>query len=222
MSVTKTEFKRIFTEAVAQEFGHIPDADAIAHTFSQTFLRKKEKLIKNTRKTAWYWVNTAAKRAAVIVLLMVVLFSAAMSVEAIRTPVVTFFTELYEKYILMVYEGDGREEIEQEYGFSQLPEGFEIVDKISNPAVVIITLENANGEMIVLDQAAISGEDNVIDNEQGTVTEVMLGDLPVVVYEHKNGVNKLISWVYDGYIFTLTHYGELPVDVLLKIVETIK
>ncbi len=220
MSVTKAEFKQIFTAAVAQEFCHVPGEDAIVHTFSETFLRRKEKLIKNTRKTTWYWVNTAAKRAAVIVLLMAMLFSVAMSVEAIRTPVVTFFTELYEKYILMVYEGDGRKEIEREYGFSQLPEGYELVDRISSPAGVVITLENTDGEMIILDQVIISGNDNAIDNEQGTVTQTTVGDISIVVYE--SGQTKLISWVYDGYAFTLTHYGDLPADALMKLVETIE
>lgn len=223
MSVTKAEFKQIFTAAVAQEFCHIPGEDAIVHTFSEAFLRRKEKLIKNTRKTTWYWVNTAAKRAAVIVLLLAMLFSVAMSVEAIRDPVITFFTEYYKEYFLMVYEGEGRGEIEHAYGFSQLPKGYEIKDVVSNPACVIITLENAEGEMIIFDQGVTRGsKDNAIDNEYGRVTEILYGDLPVVAYEHEEGVTKMISWVYDGYAFTLTHYGKLPITYLLDLIKVIE
>lgn len=223
MSVTKAEFKQIFTAAVAQEFCHIPGEDAIVHTFSETFLRRKEKLIKNTRKTTWYWVNTAAKRAAVIVLLLAMLFSVAMSVEAIRDPVITFFTEYYKEYFLMVYEGEGRGEIEHAYGFSQLPKGYEITEVVSNPACVIITLENAEGEWIHLVQGVTKGaKDNAVDNEQGKVTEVLVGDLPVVVYEGKNGVDKLIFWVYDGYAFTIDHCGKLPMTYLLDLIKVIE
>ena len=182
MSVTKAEFKQIFTAAVAQEFCHIPGAEKISYTFSQAFLRRKEKLIKNTRKTTWYWVNTAAKRAAVIVLLLAMLFSVAMSVEAIRDPVVTFFTELYEKYILIVFEGDGYKEIEQEYGFTQLPEGYEIVDVARAPAIVITTLQDAQDNLLVLEQSIAEGDGPTVDNEQGVVTQVSIGETSVLVY----------------------------------------
>lgn len=218
MSVTRAEFKRIFTEAVAQEYCHIPSEDAIAHTFSQTFLRKKEKLIKNTQKTAWYWVNTAAKRAAVIVLLMAMLFSAAMSVEAIRDPVVSFFTEVYEKYILVVYEGEGRKQIEYEYGFSQLPDGYYVISKVSNPAGVSTILKGPKYS-ITLTQNIISSNSG-IDNEHGTITQVTVNEMPVLVYEY--GINKMIIWFFDGYEFTLTHYGEIPVETLLELIKTIK
>ena len=223
MSVTKAEFKQIFTAAVAQEFCHIPGTEKISYTFSKAFLRKKEKLIKNTRKTTWYWVNTAAKRAAVIVLLLAMLFSIAMSVEAIRDPVITFFTEYYEEYFLMVYEGEGRGEIEHAYGFSQLPKGYEITEVVSNPAGVIITLENTEGETIIFDQGVTRwAKDNAISNEHGRVTEILYGDLPVVAYEHEEGVSKLISWVYDGYVFMITHHGKLPITYLLDLIKVIE
>ena len=220
MSVTKAEFKQIFTAAVAQEFCHIPGENAIVHTFSETFLRRKEKLIKNTRKTTWYWVNTAAKRAAVIVLLMAMLFSVAMSVEAIRTPVVTFFTELYEKYILLVFEGDGHKEIEKEYGFTQLPEGYEIVDVARAPAIVITTLQDAQDNLLVLEQSIAEGDGPTVDNEQGVVTQVSIGETPVLVYEAAG--TKGLLWTRDGYFFSLFSFGDMQINNLLTLVETIK
>ena len=220
MSVTKAEFKQIFTAAVAQEFCHIPGENAIVHTCSETFLRRKEKLIKNTRKTTWYWVNTAAKRAAVIVLLMAMLFSVAMSVEAIRTPVVTFFTELYEKYILIVFEGDGHKEIEKEYGFTQLPEGYEIVDVARAPAIVITTLQDAQDNLLVLEQSIAEGDGPTVDNEQGVVTQVSIGETPVLVYEAAG--TKGLLWTRDGYFFSLFSFGDMQINNLLTLVETIK
>ena len=220
MSVTKAEFKQIFTAAVAQEFCHIPGEDAIVHTFSETFLRRKEKLIKNTRKTTWYWVNTAAKRAAVIVLLLAMLFSVAMSVEAIRTPVVTFFTELYEKYILIVFEGDGHKEIEKEYGFTQLPEGYEIVDVARAPAIVITTLQDAQDNLLVLEQSIAEGDGPTVDNEQGVVTQVSIGETSVFVYEAAG--TKGLLWTRNGYFFSLFSFGDMQINNLLTLVETIK
>ena len=220
MSVTKAEFKQIFTAAVAQEFCHIPGAEKISYTFSQAFLRRKEKLIKNTRKTTWYWVNTAAKRAAVIVLLLAMLFSVAMSVEAIRDPVVTFFTELYEKYILIVFEGDGYKEIEQEYGFTQLPEGYEIVDVARAPAIVITTLQDAQDNLLVLEQSIAEGDGPTVDNEQGVVTQVSIGETSVLVYEAAG--TKGLLWTRDGYFFSLFSFGDMQINNLLTLVETIK
>ena len=220
MSVTKAEFKQIFTAAVAQEFCHIPGAEKISYTFSQAFLRRKEKLIKNTRKTTWYWVNTAAKRAAVIVLLLAMLFSVAMSVEAIRDPVVTFFTELYEKYILIVFEGDGYKEIEQEYGFTQLPEGYEIVDVARAPAIVITTLQDAQDNLLVLEQSIAEGDGPTVDNEQGVVTQVSIGETSVLVYEAAG--TKGLLWTRNGYFFSLFSFGDMQINNLLTLVETIK
>lgn len=220
MSVTKAEIKQVFTAAVAREFCYIPAENEIEHTFSSTYLQKKEKLIKNTRKTTWYWVNTAAKRAAVIVLLMLALFSVAMSVEAIRTPVVTFFTEIYEKYVLVVYKSNGHRAIEYEYSFSELPEGYEIIGKSSNPAAVITQLWDRRGNTITLVQSVMGGDGIKIDNEQGIVTEMIVGDLPVLVYEHSS--TKSVFWTLNGYAFSIDHHGNMATEALIALIKTIE
>ena len=153
-------------------------------------------------------------------LLMAMLFSVAMSVEAIRTPVVTFFTELYEKYILIVFEGDGHKEIEQEYGFTQLPEGYEIVDVARAPAIVITTLQDAQDNLLVLEQSIAEGDGPTVDNEQGVVTQVSIGETSVLVYEAAG--TKGLLWTRNGYFFSLFSFGDMQINNLLTLVETIK
>ncbi|HOB36923.1 MAG TPA: hypothetical protein PKX71_04540 [Candidatus Avimonas sp.] len=62
------------------------------------FENKMRKLIQNQKRSYWKYINTATKRVAVIMLAIVITFASAMSVKAIREPVVNTIVEIYEKF----------------------------------------------------------------------------------------------------------------------------
>lgn len=99
MSMTKAEFKKAFREAASYEFRGVPRDDSqIQYKFSAEFEQKIAKLIQKEKSFFWHFVNTASKRAAVIILVFVILFTTACSVKAIREPIVRFLIEVYETF----------------------------------------------------------------------------------------------------------------------------
>ena len=50
------------------EFSHIPKDGDINYTFSEEYIRNKEKLIKKLGHSYWKFINTVAKKAAVIIM----------------------------------------------------------------------------------------------------------------------------------------------------------
>ena len=71
--------------------------------FSDKFEARMRKLIRRQKKPYYRFVNTAMKRVAVIFVAVVLAFSAMMSVEAIRTPVINFFIEIYERFTAVTF-----------------------------------------------------------------------------------------------------------------------
>ena len=221
MSMTKAEFQEAFRNLITAEFCDVPtDENCIRLVFSERFEKRMDKLVRSTERICWNWVNTAAKRAAVIALIVLALLSSAMSVKAIREPVITFFTEIYEKYIDLSFVGDTSETIEREYALTHIPSGFSLIDKQSTTTSIMTTYKSADGNLLMLDQTITAAIDTSIDNERGTVTNTSVGEIPVLIYEAEDLV--LVSWAYDSYYFTLVHYGQIDPNAMLEIVQGVK
>lgn len=217
----KSAFHATLRAAAAQEFAGIPQEDAIDHVFTPTFESRMARLVKLEKRRLWHWVNTAGKRAAAIAILVLFLFSAAMSVEAVREPVIRFFVEIYEKYIEVVPEGDTTKSITYEYSLKEVPEGYTVTDYMPSPAAVTTFYEDMNGNMLILDQAITGGGTSLsLDNEKGTITETTVGDIQVLVYQRKGMI--ILVWFCEGYELMLTHYGEMRVETLLDLIPKVQ
>ena len=94
MSITKEQLQALFQASAAREFADIPEEDALEHTFSQEFEARSEALIRSVGRPASRWFNTAAKRVAIIAVLVLAFFASAFSVKAVREPVSRFITEV--------------------------------------------------------------------------------------------------------------------------------
>lgn len=142
MAMSKSDFKKALREVVSLEFAHIPeDESSINYTFSERFNKKMEKLIKSQRKAYWGVINTATKRAAVIFIAILSLFTAAFSIKAIREPIVNFFIKIYETFTHYSFEGETTEFISKEYSITNLPEGF-VKSEQTKSDISIITIYN--------------------------------------------------------------------------------
>ena len=89
MSKTRTPFKQALLDAVLEEFADIPDSeDEIDVTFSPAFLEKSQRLIRNTERKSWRYVNTAVKRAVWVAILTALLVTTAMAIPAVREAII--------------------------------------------------------------------------------------------------------------------------------------
>ncbi len=88
----------------------IPPDDQINVVPSKKFETNMQKLISRQRKPYFYLINTASKRAAVIItVIFIALTTTVFSVEALRKPVVEFFVTVFEKFSTVVF-GSGEEQ----------------------------------------------------------------------------------------------------------------
>ncbi len=98
------------------------------HEFSDKFNRKMKKLIARQKKQYFRFVSTAGRRAACIILAVVVISASALSVEAVRNAVYDFIIKIFSNHSVVTIESgtdDGYPtSIEEKYYISQLPAGF--------------------------------------------------------------------------------------------------
>ena len=74
------------------------------HEFSDKFNRKMKKLIARQKKQYFRFVSTAGRRAACIILAVVVISASALSVEAVRNAVYDFIIKIFSNHSVVTTE----------------------------------------------------------------------------------------------------------------------
>ena len=218
--MSREEFKAAFREVVSSEFAHIPtDESSIDFTFSEKFIKRMDKLIRAQRKSYYKFINTAAKRAAVIFAAIITLFTASLSVKAIREPVVRFIRQVYETFIHYTFEGEIQPKIKKEFFIKTLPDGFIQHDKIESDLAITTIYVNDNNT-IKFTQQSTNNANHFFDNESGTLTKVTISGINVDIYESEN--TKHAVWTDEGYFFKLTCIGEINIDSVTMMIESIQ
>ena len=210
-----------FRDAMAAEFKDIPTDDSqIDYTFSEQFESQMSGLCKKEKGRFWRITNTVGKRVAVILVLVLLLFSVAFSVEAIREPIVSFFVRRMDGYTAHRYEGPYKETIEREYTLGWLPDGFELESKRDSVIAVYTSFVNQSGESIVLRQCAGSDIEILLDSEHDQYRTGVKDGLAISLYD--DGINHAAIWALDGYVFQLTCYADVSQETILDIIGNVQ
>lgn len=221
--MTKEELFNAFREVASEEFAHIPDEDDIDYEFSERFNKKMDKLFKRIERNCSYPTDSLLKRIIAVSAAILIVFAGLMSVSAIRKPVVNFVLEFFEKYIDFGFSGDVSQEIEYEYGFSEIPEGFELITKISDYDIAYCEYKNKSTDAeIIFEQTISDGKWISVDNEHGKTTIEQIGKTQVFLYEGIEQNYYQANWTIQTYSLTMIHYGDIEKDAFLDLVESIK
>ena len=221
--MTRAEFNDAFRAAVSEEFAFVPVCEnEITHSFSQNFRQRMEKLIRSERRISWHWVNTAGKRAAIIIVALLCVLSAAFSVEAIRVPVVNFIVEIFDCFVHVQTEGETTREITYECIPNYIPDGYTLQEERRDVSYISRTYINENGMLLILEQNITVINDNYLDKEKGEISQIIVDGKPVVLYKGTDHSYIRASWIIDGYNLTLRSFGDLPEDVILGIIRNYK
>lgn len=221
MAISKTEFKQAFREVVAAEFAYVPTAEAnIDFFFSRKFTAKMEKLIRSQKKPYWVYINTAAKRVAIICIVFLTLLTSACTVKAIREPIVSFFTDIYNTYIRYIFEGDTVEEITHEYSLKYVPSDFQLVNSTQNASMILTVYENERGDVIEFTQSITDGLENTVDNENGNVYSLDISGVEVRILEIEN-VREAI-WIQDEYLLSIVTIGDIDIQLLTEMITSVE
>lgn len=200
------------------EFSHIPEADKIDHTFSKEYVKSKEKLLNKLGTSYWKYVNTIAKKAAVIIITLIISFSSLMTVDAFREKVVDFVYTIYSTFTKVSSSNntDKNMHITNFFTINTIPKGYTKRSFIQQSKRRIFTYWiNNNDRYIMLMQTNLL-DTNQFNSEHGELNEVIINDTPCLVCEHNT--DYFCFWEFDDYRFELIYPVDLGEEFMSEVV----
>ena len=189
--------------------------------YSKRYKRNIERLFSGKTKNHPKFFNTVGKRIAACVAAAVIVFSGTMSISAIREPVIEFFTNMYEKFVEIFFDGENVSgaptEIETVYTLGYVPDGYELESSVALN-VKTKTIWSYDENEIILSQYLLTNG-LTFDNENSNFQIIVVSDFEVAVIE-KNKI-KLFYWNSERYAFNLTVPKEIGNDECVKIIESL-
>lgn len=169
--------------------------------------QKRDKARKRRQMPDRYGFKRWQKIAASVLITLVVLGSVTMSTDALRVPIVKFFSSSKTGYNMVMAEtgsGDSNyhEYIENVYVLSETLDGYEEISRTDGKRMIWIEYQNSNENIYDFYQTADASVSNWMDNADASYEKynASIGD---VYFQSKDGLNTLV-WAYDGYVFKLS------------------
>lgn len=224
MSMNKEEFFDILREYTSKEFEHIPKSDdEIDYEFSAEFEKKMEKLIDSIGNNKKPRKINHRKAIAILIAAIIVIFAGAMSVGAIREPIVDFIYKVYDGFTDLFFEGDTTDKLSYIYSLSEIPEGFVETERLSNDSVNLIVFENQqNSNKIELWQQPTEDTSISYDNENGHIENYMVNGIEIAIYISDRNDCHIAFWSVDSNYIELTYHGTTTIDEILNLISSIQ
>lgn len=220
MSMTEAEFKKAFREAASYEFRDVPCNDSqIQHTFSPEFEQRIAKLIQKEKNVFWHFVNTASKRAAAIIIVLIMLFTTACSVKAIREPLVRFLSEVHETFTEYFFDGEKTTAITDKYQITVIPKGFTEESVFETDTATTVVYKNAQGNTIHFAQAVTEDTTIFLDTEKADSKAITVAEYEVKLYS-QDGV-LFAMWTHGGYYFEIVCYGDFSDGDIVSLIRSV-
>lgn len=208
----------IYSQLTAEKYKEMQNPDV---HFSLDFERRMEKLINRNKKPYFRLINTAAKRVAIIIAVMIIaLTSTVLSVEALREGVKNFVIETFEKFSILSLDKNSNipKKIEEYFAPAYVPSGFKIIEAENSEGSNFILYKDDNGSSIYYTQLVIDGALSYIDT-QDAVTE----EIGKYLFVRKEQINRSAIYFSDQkYSYEIVAFGNLSKEELLKIAESVK
>lgn len=210
MAKKLSDFESALLEAALDEFINVPAESEIDIQPSPEFEEKAEDLIRKTKRTGWYYVNTALKRAILIAAIIGALATTAFAVPAIREAIIDFFIEDYGDYFEFTFNpeeaANAPKRIETVFSPEYIPEGYELVLEDISTAGASFLWTNEKDQWICFNQYKMpndpsNGDWLGLDSEHVTTKSILIGEYLVFVI-HDETFHALI-WTDNSYFYRL-------------------
>lgn len=164
------------------------------------------------------------QKVAIISLVFILTFGGIMAFSpTARAAVVRWVMEWYGNNIDYLYTGEQNPELLPQYGICDLPDGYVETTRDIAPALVAVTYENHEGDIIYFDYSFM---------HQGSQTDFILNDDEVFDVQvngmygkffrsHIPGNLSEVTWIDSEQNIQFTIGGSFEYDVLLHIAETV-
>jgi len=220
-------FDALFGQAVIdnfyEELNSLPsDSElAIQYTFSRTHdIRMKKLFAKNDRREALRSVGMWSRRlAAVIAIVVTLLFASLMTVPQVRAVVFQTLTEWYERFVRFTSNSpeSDKTNFEPEY----IPEGFTEIAREELSMIVTIVYMDSEGDKIITFQSARSPDSASIDNEgiDYSIIEITGINYHLFTSVDSYGDNSIV-WDMSGQRYSIT--STISIDILINMALSVK
>ncbi len=208
----------IYSQLTAEKYKEMQNQDV---HFSLDFERKMENLINRNKKPYFRLINTAAKRVAIIIAVIIIaLTGTVLSVDALREGVKNFVIETFEKFSTIVFEKNNSTPtgIAAYYEPMYIPKGYILTEEKRLDYDYIKAFENSNGDEIVYIQSCdLENGRNI--NTENAITEKINGGFYVYIPSSKTRMFIKSDGVYEHY-FSCS--DSISKEELLNIAESVK
>ena len=187
------------------EFNDVPKEEEIEHDFSDKYLKSKEKLINKLSRSYWKYINTAAKKVAVIIISFIIAFSSLMTVDAFRETVINFIVTMYEAFGKVENNLWSDNHINSFYSVINAFSEHTKVASHCNESIYTQLWITKDKYLISLNQVP-ANTPNQFDSEHGELREIIVNDTPCLTC--KTNADYFCYWEFDGYRFELIY----PID----------
>ena len=216
------KLQEAFDIYVREQNARLPGEEELAGiTVSDEFKARMEKLLRRQRRGYYVlFVTTARRVASFVVALLLAMTVTTFSVEALRQPVVRFFTEVFETFTRVIFVDDTSDPVRVEMEKrtpTYIPEGYVVESEIDAGALYRITYVNTEtGARIFYRQQWNDGNIFEIDTEDVEYRYVLVDSHKGIVYQNKDTIT--VAFADEKYSYSFL--GVIVQDELLKIAES--
>lgn len=223
---TLTPFKQALLDATLEEFADIPDEDEIETAFSEKFISETSRLVQNSKRKSWHYVNTIFKRAILVAAVIALLATTALAIPPVREAIIRFFVHDEGTYFEFSFDLEQStnvpELIETVYCPTYILDDYDELFRSVAVSGVIICWADPEGREILFSQYPM--QDLSLSeyttgggiNSEGTSTEFIYLDGYEVFRIEDNEVLTYV-WTNHEYYFSLMSPGTLSEEEIQKI-----
>ena len=227
--MTERKYDALMVEALksykAKQLASIPENDAVDYEFSEGFKRKMERLIRNQEKSYYKIINTTAKKAAIIIVSIILGLSATLTIDAIREPIFNFFYEIFSTHTdIKPFESHTSKKGDNKithYIVPDIPSDYEKTETyIDELGLDIYWFNKDRTKSISFSQYNLTGYDSSVNSENGGIKELIINDIGVLLCRNEH--NYICTWLEHGYSFELIYPLEFGEKYAYEVVGKLK
>lgn len=198
------------------EFDNIPEEYEIEHAFSSRYIKNKEALLNKFNSTYWKYINTFAKKIAIVIITLIIALSSIMTVDSIRETIIDFIVRVYNQFTTIDSHNQSQNPIlERYYTLNEQPAEYKLTSTNISEFIFVMFWNSQNNEIIMLKQIGASESDK-FNSEYGELREDFVNNTPCLIC--KTNTDYFCYWEFDSYRFELVYPLALGEEFMSKVV----
>ncbi|MGN0468451.1 MAG: hypothetical protein ACI4GY_06990 [Acutalibacteraceae bacterium] len=197
-----------------QQLEAIPSEDQIDYEFSQSFQKKIKKLIIKQENPVWQFFKSSGRKAAAIILAIIIGFTATLSIDAVRKPIFEFFYRVFSTHTDVSFGENSDNVITEFYTLPSVPAGYKPKgEPFFSENTSDIYWENSSNGLIYLSQFTDNASPT-FDSEGAQTIEISVNGIGTLFI--KNSYSIICTWSEHGNNFILSYPLQLGEEFMYE------